>query len=147
MNNTNITRANRIFDRFKNKYPTLANEVVNYYMDGRYMLTLEYENGNAQFWDEFDDIFYPVNVDHNSVTDEQYRIDIGRRIYKVMFMKNITQEMLSEMTGIAQQQLSRYISGRTMPSFRSLDKITRALRMSLDELRHIDVDTEIDHLK
>ena len=78
------------------------------------------------------------------MTDEQYRKEIGRRISQVMFRKSINQSMLSDMTGICQSQLSKYISGRSMPNFRALDKITRALRISLEELRHIDIETDID---
>lgn len=141
---TNRNKADEIFERFKKDYTVLSKNVVNYYMDGRYELALEYEDGHVQLWNEFDRTFYPLPQDRDSMTSEQYQKEVGRRISEVMFRKNVTQQQLSEKTGIAQPQLSRYISGKTMPNFMALDKITRALRMSLDELRHIDVDTDID---
>jgi DNA-binding Xre family transcriptional regulator len=144
MNNTNNNRADQIFERFNRDYTETAKNVVNYYMDGRYTLALVLNTGRTILWDAFDRTFRPLQNDLDEMSDEQYRKEIGRRISKVMFRKSITQEKLSDMTGIAQQQLSRYISGKTMPNLRVLDKITRALRMSLDELRNIDVNNDID---
>lgn len=144
MNDTNKTKADLMFERFKRDYTVIAEDVVDYYLDGRFYLALEFGDGSVRLWSEFDRKFLPLPKNLDSMSDEQYRVDIGRRIYEVMYRKNVTQEKLSEMTGIAQQQLSRYISGRTMPNFRALDKITRALRMSLEELRNIDLKNDID---
>ena len=138
MDNTSKARADQIFERFKTIYPELSKQVTSYHMDGRFVLAMKLADGGVRLWDEFDRTLRRLPSNFESMSDEQYRQEIGRRLYKIMYRNSVTQEQLASMTGIAQSQLSGYISGRVMPNFRALDKIARALHISLDELRYVD---------
>ena len=75
--------------------------------------------------------------DAYSLTEEECKKEFGIRLNRLMFVKNITQKMLSEKTGIAQGNISNYITGRTSPSFYVVDRIAKALDCSIEEFRCI----------
>jgi DNA-binding Xre family transcriptional regulator len=143
MYNASSERADKIFERFKNDYTIISAKVVSYHMDDRYTLAMKLDDGDIYLWDEHERTLRRIPSNYETMTDEQYKIEIGRRLNKMLFRKSISQEKLSEMTGIAQPQISRYVSGKTMPNFRALDRIARALHVSLDELRYVDIEDDI----
>ena len=53
-----------------------------------------------------------------------------------MWVKGISQTDLSDRTGIGQTLISRYISGKTTPSVYNVNKIARALNMTVDGLTY-----------
>ena len=77
--------------------------------------------------------------DPNNMTDEEYLRELGLTLERIMYHKGISQVELSEMTGISQTTISRYVSGRSNPSYRNLDKIAKALGYSMDVFRYIEL--------
>lgn len=59
------------------------------------------------------------------------------KLKQLMKDKAITQDALSAMIGIAQPQLSNYVSGKTVPRLGILIKIAQALDVTLDEFTHL----------
>ncbi|MCD8028202.1 MAG: helix-turn-helix domain-containing protein [Erysipelotrichaceae bacterium] len=63
---------------------------------------------------------------------------IGDNIKKHRKAKGLTQQELSEMTGIAREQLSHYETGFMTPRIQTLEKISTSLNVSLNELMKAD---------
>jgi len=65
---------------------------------------------------------------------------IGEKIRLRRKELNLTQAQLSELTGFAQQEISRYEKGEYEPSARSIIRFAKALEVSADWLLGLDED-------
>jgi transcriptional regulator with XRE-family HTH domain len=70
------------------------------------------------------------------MTEDQCRTEFGKRLIRRMYDKRMSQKELSSETGISEQMLSRYINGKSTPSFYIVDKIAKVLNCSTDEFRY-----------
>ncbi len=59
---------------------------------------------------------------------------IGRNIKKLRVLKNISQEKLAELLGISTPAVSNIENGKTLTSFKTLEKMAAALGVQLYEL-------------
>ena len=105
---------------------TYANELIVTFNDGSKLLYNDTEN-----------TIRIIPEDSINMSEEQFKREFGYRLKRIMFEKGVTQDDLSEKTGIAQETLSRYICGKNVPSFYKIDKIAKALDCSVDEFRYI----------
>ena len=62
--------------------------------------------------------------------------EIGKRIKKRRQELNMSQRQLSEETGISVQQISEYENAKKNIGLFTIDKIARALELSIDEIIH-----------
>ena len=130
--------SNLMYDSFNLYFPLVAEDVVSYKEVSNYEIVVKLSNGNSILFDYIDKTIRMLPRDSNAMTEDECRHEFGTRLRRLMFYKNITQNELSELTGIAQPLLSRYITGATSPSFYTVDKIAKALGCSTDDLRYID---------
>lgn len=123
---------------FELYFPTLAEDVTEYFYDhtlGELIFILR--DGVTWCYEDTDNSIHRLPNSCNDMTDDEYKSEFGRRLKKLMFRKHITQKELTERTGITQCMISRYINGRSIPTFINVDKIARALDCSVDDLRYI----------
>jgi transcriptional regulator with XRE-family HTH domain len=66
------------------------------------------------------------------------------RIKEMLKEKNISQKKLSEMTGITESAISRYIKGDRVPRGANLVKISKALGITTDDLLRGDYEMDKD---
>ena len=71
--------------------------------------------------------------------------EIGKRIYQARISKDIKQEKLAELTNTSVSTISRLECGQTVPSLKTLLKISTALNVGLDFLLYdlFPADTKI----
>ena len=62
----------------------------------------------------------------------------GEKIKKLRVEKGVTQEQLADEAGISVDFLSLIERGRNAPSFKNLEKIARALKVSVKDLFEFD---------
>lgn len=62
----------------------------------------------------------------------------GKRISKLRKYQNISQEKLAEMCNINVNSLSYIETGKSFPSYETLEKLTKALNVSSKELFNFD---------
>ena len=62
----------------------------------------------------------------------------GRRLREIRAARRMTQEQFAEALDISVDFLSLIERGRNAPSFETLDKIARRLRVSVADLFHFD---------
>lgn len=58
----------------------------------------------------------------------------GRNLSKSLRKRNLTQTALAEMLGIDKTHVNKWVNNRVMPSSEYLDKISKALNYSIEEL-------------
>ena len=127
------SNAYRNFTIFYRRY---VDRVVGYTAIDPYLLVIELDNGDKILYDDFYQRIRDIPKDPSVITEEEHRKEFGYRLHRMMDIKNITQAELADRTGIQQCQISKYINGKTTPSFYNVDKIAKALRCSVDELRY-----------
>ncbi len=66
--------------------------------------------------------------------DQEYLINIGKRIIAVREARNITQERLQELTGLDTRQIGRIERAETNVSISSIKLIADNLKISVSEL-------------
>lgn len=59
---------------------------------------------------------------------------VKKRLKKLLVDNNISQKELSDMSGIAQHVISRYVSGERVPHVRNLVRLAQALNTTTDYL-------------
>ena len=67
-------------------------------------------------------------------------IIVKQRLKKVMKKNGITQRELSDMSGIPEHCISRYVSGERVPHVKNLVKLTKALNTTTDYLVGLEED-------
>lgn len=127
-----------MFEDFKRYFPRIADEVVEYEdsTDSSEIL-VKTNSGESYIFDTFDKSLYRLPNDSKTLTEDECRREFGRRLRKIMVRKGLTQCELSNMTGIPQPMLSKYLVGKSAPGFYNVDKIAKALNCSVDEFRYI----------
>ena len=75
--------------------------------------------------------FYPEGY---KLTDAELKRSFKDRLYRLMAHKGITQEELAARADTSQVMISRYMTGRCIPSLVMASKIARALGCSVEDL-------------
>ena len=70
-----------------------------------------------------------------NLTKDEFQKEFGINLYNQMWNKGYTEERLAQEIGTSQVMVSRYISGKVVPSFYIVDKIAKVLDCSVDEFR------------
>lgn len=78
-----------------------------------------------------------MQSENNIFNDEIMRREFGRRLKTLLELRGMTQNELSEETGISQVSISKYLNGKSDPSLLNVLKIARALDCSLDDLTYM----------
>lgn len=101
-------------------------------------LTLKLDDGSTMLYDFFHQSMRRLPSDSTKMTEEECKREFGLKLQKMIYAKGMTQKKLSEISGITEASISMYIKGRAMPTFYTLDKIAKALKCSVDDLRYVD---------
>lgn len=129
--------SNMLFDDFNLHFPNIASSAVKHYEHGKTELIVKLLDGSSVSYDYINKTIRNLPSDSRKLTVHECRKEFGIRLNNIMYSKGITQEDLSNETGIPQSMISNYITGKTSPSFYKVDKIAKALECSVDELRYI----------
>lgn len=126
-----------MFKTFEMYFPSISREVVGCYKNDDFSLILKTDAGETFMYDDFEHTIRMLPRDSSDLTEDQCRHEFGVRLRRLLYLKGMTQYELSERTGIQRTQLTRYIMGKSSPSFYVVDKIAKGLGCSIDELRYI----------
>ena len=126
----------RLIDRLDRCYPSLVKNAVEYIQDSPTELIIKLNDGSTVLYEDIDQTVRVLPQDSSNMTEQQCRHEFSVRLRQIMFKRGITQKELSEETGISEVTLSHYITGKRTPNFYNVDKISKALRCSIDSLRY-----------
>tara|TARA_B110000046_G_C12996356_1_gene400172 strand:+ start:294 stop:776 length:483 start_codon:yes stop_codon:yes gene_type:complete len=71
-----------------------------------------------------------LNLTPKALTKQEF----GKRVYKLMVGKGMTQSELARAAGIGRDSISTYIKGRSIPDPKNLEALATALHVSVNEL-------------
>lgn len=127
----------RKVERLKLYCPFIYREMVECYEGSCNELIVVTIGGDRFSYNTLNDTFRRLPPDPDNITVEECAREFGERLYNKMYQEGVTQEILSERTGIHQVMISGYITGKHSPTFYNVDKIAKALGCSVDEFRYI----------
>lgn len=128
----------QLIEDFKLHFPLIAENAVRYEVNRKFNeLTVIFANGRRMLFDGFECSFRNL-PDINDLSDRDIKNEFSKRLRRIMYIKHVTQEELSELTDIKQPQISLYINGKATPNFYTADKIARALGCSMDDFRYLE---------
>lgn len=134
-----LTRYNKIIEEYKMWHPNLYEQTVECRPSGRYCILIELADGSKIEYNSIDNTvrdvtrFY-IREPNVSVNEEMWRKEFGRKLHRAIVDRGITQEQLSDMTGISRQMLSRYVRGNSTPSGYILTRLSEILECDVREL-------------
>lgn len=124
-----------MYDEYKTFFPSYAKDTVSYKPCGKSAITVLLSDKSEFIYDAMDNALFHDKTGQDNETDEDY---IKRKIHKRLkfFMSNrrCTQEELCERTGLTQATISRYITGKAIPSVLNLYKIAKALDCKIEDI-------------
>ena len=130
-----MSMGNYIILNFEMHFPLIACEADHYQLHNNYGLIVTMNDGSHVFYNDIDNSICNLPSDRNHMSEIEFRRIFSDRLYYMLYVKNMSQKELSELTGIPQPNISEYINGRRTPSFFTIDKIAKALGCSTDEFR------------
>lgn len=89
-------------------------------------------DGDVYLYDSFDKTYREL-PSSSSMEEDRFKIEFGRRLKRLMYVKGFTQMDISDLTGLSQPQISSYMRGKTLPSIYIADKLARALNCNIDD--------------
>lgn len=125
-----------VIDDFERHYPTIAEDVIDWYPIGRNEISIETSDGSKYVYMFIGNKlikYHDPNKD--CVFDEMmWRQEFSKKLQQKMIDVHMGQDELSEKTGISKVSLSKYMNGRAIPSVYNVDRIAMALCCSVSEL-------------
>ena len=122
--------------RFKLHYPLTASNVHEFYYDSDLDELIFISDDNSLWcYEDTNNTVHCIFDNCKNVSDDEYRKEFGRRLKKIMLKERITQDDLTQKTGITQCAISKYVNGISVPSFTNAVKIADALHYSVDIFR------------
>ena len=107
-----------VFDSFVEEYPKLAEDIVDWYPSGQMEIALKTGGGKRYI----------------ELSEEDFNQRFSERLYYKLMRVGMTQYELSRKTGISSIMISRYCTGKSIPTVYNLLKIMKALKCSINEL-------------
>lgn len=125
-----------IYESYTRMFPGLAEITTEWKSIGMGEIRVTLEDGDEYIYDSMDQTLIPLR--RNGFTDEERWLnEFGRRLKKKMYMRGITQTEVAERCGVTQATVSKYLSGRSMPSAYAIKQIAGLLNCSPDDLFNI----------
>ena len=134
----NIKHYEEIVEEFKLHHPYMADEIADWRPRGDMGVRIKMTNGKVY------DFHGPSKIIRNVETrpmhyddafdEEDWRRIFADRLCEYMCTKGITQQSLSEYTGISKGAINKYVNGKATPSAYVLSKLARAFDCTIMDL-------------
>ena len=118
-------------------FPYLQEEVISAREYIPMMLLLETNSRFNYFYDLTKNVLIPIPKDDRDLDKDSFRRIFGVLMRRCLEHSGLTQEELSEKTGISQARISEYLYGKHFPSFYQIDKLAKAMNCSVEDLRYV----------
>lgn len=129
-----------VYRDFQQQYPYLDEKVVDWYPSGQLEISIILEDKSKYCYTYGNSglcRLYSKDEDEECVDEDNWRIEFSNNLRKKMLKIHVSQEELSERTGISQVSISKYLNCRATPSGHNIDLMARALHCSVSELMNI----------
>lgn len=131
---------NAVVEDFERNNPDLVDQVVDWYPVGQMEIAVKLRNGKRLIYNFIGNYIQtchdPREVDE-SIEEIMWREEFAKRLCKKMKINCVSQETLSDLTGISKVTLSKYMNGLATPSSYNTDRLAKALKCSSSEFMNI----------
>ena len=118
-------------------FPGLLGEVVHAREYVYLMLLLETNSKYDYFYNLTNNVLIPIQKSDQDLDKESFKRIFGVLLRRAIEHSGLTQEEMSEKTGIQQARISDYLYGKHFPSFYQIDKMAKAMNCSVEDLRYV----------
>lgn len=121
-------------------HPDIFDRVVDWYPSGCMEITIKLDDGVKMGYVLMDDLLFVIHDPKEQsyeVDDDDWRANFSRRLRSRMHRFAISQEELSDRTGISRVTISKYMNGKASPSGDNIERLVRALHCSYNELMNM----------
>jgi DNA-binding Xre family transcriptional regulator len=117
-------------------YPGIMKDAVECHEDGCMGLIIRLADGEVIQYDALEHTIRTLPPNSDALSEIECRREFAMRLRRIMYLKGVNQQYLSEATGITAVTLSNYMRGKVTPNFYNVDKIAKALDCSIEEFRY-----------
>lgn len=136
-----MSRGSNLMDEYMHQvylyFPDLLGEVVHAREYVQLMLLLETTTKYDYFYNITNNVLIPIPKSDQDLDKESFARIFGVLLRRALEHSGLTQEELSEKTGIPQARISDYLYGKHFPSFYQIDKMAKAMNCSVEDLRYV----------
>lgn len=136
-----MSRESNLMDEYMHQvylyFPDLLGEVVHAKEYVQFMLLLETNTKYDYLYNITNNVLIPIPKDDKNLDKDSFRRIFGVLLRRALECSGLTQEELSEKTGIPQPNISDYLYGKHFPSFYQIDKMAKAMNCSVEDLRYV----------
>ena len=126
-----------ILKSFMQAYPDKYEDMVDWYPSGCMEINVKLRDGKRMTYDMIDDrldVAYDPREQRRCDDEAAWRNNFARLLNNRMRKLGMSQERLSDETGISRVTINKYISGKASPSGYNIERLSIALRCSPTEL-------------
>ena len=129
----------KIIRSYEEWHPAFFEHSVKMVMSSPYSIVADLDDGSKIEYSSRDNTIRDVTHVYNRnpgecLEEEVWRKEFGHQLRRAMMDAGITQDQLSEDTGISRQMLSRYIHGNSTPSGYVLSRLSEVLNCDVHRL-------------
>ena len=128
-----IDKYEQILKRFELRHPHFYEQAIDWWASGRLTIAFKLNDGSIIDYNDLEDTIRWVNVNDNA-DEETRRKAFGHNLQKFITVCGMSKGEIAERLGITNTMLSRYIHGKTMPSFDKGRQIAILMGCSMEEL-------------
>lgn len=125
-----------MFKSLEFDFPFIVRDAVEYISPGGDEIIIKLKDGDVVLYETEYNSIRPLPSDSDNMTEKEFTREFGYRMCKIMKHKCMTQQDISDATGIPRVMISNYMNGKHIPSFYKIDKIAKALECSTDDFRY-----------
>lgn len=115
-------------------YPKVTERITaHYYNDQIHEIIFILDNDRVGYYDENENIVHYIFKNRNDISNEEYKKEFSRRLSKLIWYKT-TQIELAKVSGITQHMISKYATGKSVPTLVNIIKLANALDCPIDML-------------
>lgn len=122
--------SQRLVKEFELYFSFIAKDAIEYYESSFYELIIKLNDGSYKLYDSSNKTIRTLPNDDVDMDEENYRKEFATRLRNIMHRKGITQNDLSERTGITKAMINRYMAGQVTPSSYNSRKIAKVIGCS-----------------
>lgn len=123
-----------LIDEFKLYFPLIAEHAVEYEIKTYGLLLVILNDGSQLIFDWYDKSILNLKDNLDDISEDAWRKHFRYKLVKLLRHRHMPQKVLSELTGISEQTLTKYTNGSATPSLYNARKIARALKVDVSEL-------------
>lgn len=126
------------FEQFRLRCPMWVDKAVKYVPRHETIIRVYLENGDYVDYDTRNETYRYISKDRlkerSTITDENCRSAFAKNLHELMRARLISQQVLTERSGISQAMLSKYLREKSTPTLTNIKKIAQALDCGIEEL-------------